>query len=151
MGVNCHLAFASLGRSLSIHYSDGRPRRMAARARCVVSEFIPQRELHHTRLCEQTGVITKRLRHLLQRSNAVASLRSQARQDVEAVKVGYVKNFPAELQAIAFPWHLPTLGQRHIQTSEPITPDHVSGAAPTRKWMDEIVVEGVAGISEHAD
>src|SRR5260370_40224772 len=124
MRLSRGIACARQGR-ISRLSGEGRPWRMAARARCQSSEFVPQGELHDAGLREQTGVITERLRHLLQRSNAGASLCSQARQDIEAVKVGYVKNFPAELQAVALPWHLPTLGQRHIQSAEPIPAHHL--------------------------
>ena len=70
---------------------------MTARTRCVVSEFVPQCKLHDARIRQQTGVGGKRFRQLLQRSNAGTRLCSQARQYIEAVKVGYVKNLPAEL------------------------------------------------------
>src|SRR5260370_7663898 len=86
-------------------------------------ELVPQSELHHARLREQAGVISERLRHLLQRSNAGTSLRSQARQHIEAVQIGDVKNFPTKLQAVALPYHLPPLAPYHIPPPYP-TPPH---------------------------
>src|SRR3974390_1661610 len=114
------------------------------------SELVPQGELHHARLRKKSGIVSEGLRHLLQGRDACASLRSQARENIEAMKIRYVEDFPPELQTVSLPRHEPTLVERHVQSSIAISAHCVAGAALPRIGMNE-VVECVRWGRKHTD
>src|SRR5579859_7044153 len=62
-------------------------------------EFVTQRELHHARLGQQTGVRAEAGWRLRQRSKQ----RCPHALRVEAREVRYVEHLPAKLQAVGFP------------------------------------------------
>src|SRR5207244_13213393 len=66
------------------------------------------------------------------------------------MEVRDVENLPAELQAVAFPRHLPALAQGHIQTGVAIPANHISRTAFAGERMPK-VVESRRRIGENAD
>src|SRR6266849_3326652 len=78
------------------------------------SEFVPQIKLHRPWLREKACVVSERLL-LLHRSDASAtSLRLHPSLHVEAMEIGDIEYFPAELQALALPRHFPAFAQRNV-------------------------------------
>src|SRR5216684_964315 len=106
------------------------------------SEFVPQGKLHDPWLGQQTRVISKSVRYLLQRGDAGASLRPEPRQCVEAHLVEDVEHLPAELQGLMLPRHLPSFSQRHVDTDVPVSANYIARAALSRKWMRKVAERG---------
>ena len=70
-------------------------------------EFVPQCELHHARVGQEPGVISKG------RTKAID--RAVDAERIEASGVEYVEDLPTELKALAFPpRHVPPFGETHI-------------------------------------
>src|SRR5260370_3496549 len=65
------------------------------------------------------------------------------------MEIGHVENLPTELQILAFPRHLPSFAQSHIQTRIPISSNHVSRTGLAGEGMLE-VVESSHRIDENA-
>src|SRR5262249_37754521 len=113
-------------------------------------KFVSQCELHHTRLRQQASVISERLRELLQRSNASARLSSQTGEHVEAMQVGDIEHFPAELQAVAFLGQSPALVQCHVQPGVSVAADHVARPGLSRVGMRKTGERG-CGVGKSAN
>src|SRR5262249_29939610 len=67
------------------------------------------------------------------------------------MKIGYVEDFPTELQAVALHRHFPALAQGHVQTGVTIASNDIARTTSTRKRMDEVILECVRRVSENAD
>lgn len=112
--------------------------RTPGRPSSKASELISQSELHDSRLRQQARVIAKGAGYLLQRGDAGASLCAQSGECVEADLVENVEHLPAELQALALPRHLPTLGECHIDAHIAIAANQVAGSALPGEGMSKI-------------
>src|SRR5579864_6299641 len=95
-------------------------------------ELVTQGELHHARLCQQSGVVAELGWDLLQRSDTGACLRSQSRERIEPVQVRHIEYFPPELHTLSLPRHSPPLVQCHVQAGETISSNHIARAGLAR-------------------
>ena len=111
------------------------------------SEFVPQRELHHTRLGKQASVGSEIVRRLGKRSEQ----RCSYTLGVKAREVRHVKYFPPKLQTVTFPvGHLPALAQTHVQAREAVPTKNVARADLTRKRQGEVRLR-CGGIGENVN
>src|SRR5258708_22266689 len=58
------------------------------------------------------------------------------------MEIGHVENLPPELQTLAFPRHLPAFAQSHVQTSIPISSNHVARTGLAGERMLEVAESG---------
>src|SRR5687768_13855839 len=97
-------------------------------------ERVPQRELHYA---SGFGFIQRRLSggefsEVVSGVPAEERISSQTqvsdRRSIKPLSVGYVKDFPTELQRVSFPGHLERLVQAHVERNVSRTTKHVSVA-----------------------
>src|SRR5258708_6474742 len=94
-------------------------------------ELILQPELHHPRLRQQTRVLAK--------SPGIANVKTGA-VDIEAHRIGHIKNLPAELQVVRFlVGHDKGLAQAHVELEVAVATDSVALA----DLAGETVIEGI--------